>query len=142
MIKKYIAHLTINTGDLRRSFRSEISMEAIKVCKQMLSQLDNEAVQLRDGYIMQGDKSANHFYIEIFKNNDRDKDKPLVAVACALSSLASVKTWCRINSRSDLIAPAAPWVAAKLYPTANYYLDLFRWVGDFEACLAWALNER
>ena len=42
------------------------------------------------------------------------------------------------GARPGLTKPQEPWLAALVYPSAVGYRGDLGWMGDFEACVAWA----
>lgn len=128
-----IAHLTLATGHMRASPRSEVGDDAIRALAPLMRGgrhpvpgfPDHEAkVTTHEGALM-----ATVFRGEI----------PLVtfAVATDAASLASIVRLLEVTERLTI-----PACVVQLLPTAHLDPDAMHWLGDFERCLAWAWVER
>ncbi|RUN77309.1 hypothetical protein [Sphingomonas sp. TF3] len=140
----YLNHLTLNTGDLRRSWLHEVDDAAIEHTRELVA----------DAVAGGGDTDmpvpGYRLHVEPFGSRraalctvSRD-DVPLVTIAVAARpSRALWGQMIALRHRIDPDAPAldeppAPWCAALLLPAAVTDHGAMAWLGDFERCAAWA----
>jgi len=67
---------------------------------------------------------------------------PLITMGVAQRSRQGAELWqmmiAQPGARPGLTKPQEPWLAALVYPSAVGYRGDLGWMGDFEACVAWA----
>lgn len=142
-----LAHLTINTADLRMSPRSEVSTEALAVCRPltlpgrhripgMPPELWVECRRKNAGRatMIIGDEAGTYIVAQLAWTED-------AADAAWPSVIALARD-------SGVIAPALhlpplPWLAVMLAPVcATLPPQTLMFLADFERCWAWAVLEK
>jgi hypothetical protein len=140
---RYILHMTLGTGDIRRSWRHEVEDGVVSLIRQQIAEmLAGLPVEVRPGYAMAGAAAGAALLATV----SRDR-VPLVTIAVAAKAKASARLWDELRRPVPGAAaaagepPQAPWVAARLWPALARDPEAAAWLGDFERCLAWAWIE-
>lgn len=167
MRERWVYHVTMNTGHVRRSPRSEVSDGVIEMMLPLVDRaLKGEHVPIPGdleppGCTMTGGASGRCMSLlvagaplsqEAFPQAPVGKPVPIVEVGVAEHSRCGAKLWRALHemarntgtrvSTSEDRCPPEPWVAALLLsPGAAIYSDAMQWLGDFERCVAWTWIE-
>jgi hypothetical protein len=152
----YINHLTLLTGHLARTPRSDVAPEIIKLLSDWLvTTLDSGRTHPLPV------PSVSHFGIQtltkngllqvtVFGPSGQHKQgkphngpvMPLVTFGVAGDSLQGKELWealtAKFETKLGLIQPDAPWCIVAIHPTVIAYPSALAWLGDFERCIAWA----
>ena len=141
MSERYLMHVVIDTGDRRRSYRSEAADNTVThLRKQIEAMLAEEHVEIRPGYRLTGNAHGSALLATVCVG-----EQPLVTIGVAARSQSSARLWEELINvktvRDDVARPEAPWCAVRLH--SHLLLDPMAasWLGDFERCLAWAWIE-
>ena len=153
---RYIEHITLDTGDTRRSPRDEVDDVSIAALQDGLGAAlagDRVGIPGMDGYTMTATASGRCLMATVFGPPIRgDKgtcdDVPMLTLGIASHSRCGAALW-RImhQDRTDPMpalktagqpCPDEPWLAARLEIGAAIYPEAMKWIGDWERCLAWA----
>lgn len=147
-----LAHLTLNTGHLRMSPRSEVSEEAIRALDPILAAGRGICPGLPTLTIVVKQRQPGRTIILI---GDLRYGTALVAVVAweedaALHAWHSLATLARSQSHAigesigALEMPATlPWLAVHLASASAFLApDVMAAIGDLERCLAWAILAR
>lgn len=155
----YLHHLTLTTGHLRRSPRSEVDGETLARIGPWL------AAAIDDGRAMPLPVSELADYSALAKVHDgallvtisgpplasgpmRGRAPPLVTLGVAQRSRHGAALWPLLigphmpPAKPGLQRPAEPWCAVALWPTISLYPSAMEWLGDMERCISWAWIER
>ena len=153
----YLAHLTLTTGHLRRSYREEVGDEALALLAPWLAKsiitgareplpvasLAHFAASatVENGPLLctvwgppssQQSAAAVHPAAAI----------PLVTFGVAQRSRHAAALWPLLlalpGSASELQRPPPPWCAVSLQPGLLLHPSASEWLGDLERCIAWA----
>ncbi|QIG80090.1 hypothetical protein [Stakelama tenebrarum] len=143
----YLNHLTLNTGHLRRSYRSEVNPSALAHTRDLLA----DAIEAGGDIAMPVDRYRLH--VEPFGS----RRAALCTVSRAAAPIMSMGVAARparalwgqlIAMRHrlqldgpELAEPDAPWCAALLLPPSDDDHGAMAWLGDLERCAAWAWIE-
>lgn len=154
MPPRYIEHLTIDTGDQRRSYRTEVADEVVAMLRPLLDRVaagERVAVpgDARPRCELSGALGRNRALVVTVWAVDPlpaaaglDRPVPLVSLGIAPTSRAADEVWHGMTQRTrDDRTPSAPWCAVRIYPTLALYPEASHWLGDLERCLAWAWIE-
>lgn len=156
----YVRHVTLTTGHVRDSERSEIADDALVVCADLLDaaliaspgMVPIPAVEppcrLRvsaEGRVMLATVHGPDTSID-----GRDlAAPPIVTFGVALHSRGAAMLWRLLHDDTSTVlatdrerVPSAPWIATRVEVGAMLYPDALHWLGDFERCLAWAALAR
>ena len=142
---RYIHHVTLTTGHTRRSWRYEITPEAMYVVAGLLEQ----AVVEGEAAIPAAEPACNvsvtvegQCMIATVWGPER---APLVTLGVAARARCGAKLWPMLHHHAALPLvtrteerPDEPWCAVRLEPGIAIYTDAAHWLGDFERCIAWA----
>jgi len=154
-MSNYINHITLGTGDCRRSPRSEVHDETLAVLVPWLNQARSSG-KIEPLPVA----PLSHFGARVVKDiglvvtiygprgphtpgrPHSGEWLPLATLGIAQRSRESVDLWASLQanfgSKPGITAPAAPWVAVAIHDTIVGYLDALQWLGDLERCIAWA----
>ncbi len=153
----YLAHLTLTTGHLRRSYREEVGDEALELLAPWLAKTIRTGAReplpvaafahfaasatVEDGSLLctvwgppgsQQSAAAVHPAAAV----------PLVTFGVAQRSRQAAALWPLLvalpGAASGLKPPAAPWCAVSLQPGLLLHPTASEWLGDLERCIAWA----
>lgn len=157
MPPRYLEHLTIDTGDQRRSHRHEVGDEIVALLRPLLDRAAaGERVDVpgdvRPRCVLTGARGRNSALLVTVSAIDAPavplpehlagRPVPLVSVGIAPSSRAADEVWSAMTRRDrDDRTPSAPWCAVRIHPTLALYPDASAWLGDLERCIAWAWIE-
>lgn len=141
----YINHLTINTGDLRRSPRAEVDDYAIRHTRSLIARaLDARCDMPVPGYQLSGARYGPALVLTIWGGED-----PLATLAIAARDRDGRSLWRDLLAQVAQVypaaapeAPPAPFVAAVLWPPLALEADAAEWIGDFGRVAAWSWLER
>lgn len=148
----FLRHVTITTGHTRDSYRSEVSDDAIRVCRQLLDvAIEGEEDGVRvpipnmPGITMAATATRKSCLLTLMRD-----DLPLVQIGIATHSRSGASLWrvlTEVNPGGGAIkidrCPPEPWVAARLEPgivTCSH--DIVSMFGDLERVLGWAFIGR
>ncbi len=154
MPPRYIEHLTIDTGDQRRSHRTEVTDEAVTMLRPLLERVAaGERVEVPGSWWprldLHGAVGRNRALLVTVSAveppagvPDPGRRVPLVSVGVAPTSRAADEVWHGMTRRHrDERTPSAPWCAVRIHPTLALYPVAASWLGDLERCIAWAWIE-
>ena len=132
MTDRYIWHETIQSQHTRRSFLSEVAPDALAKVQDWLKA---DRFPLPGGYECVVTYRATHcLQAEVYTSTG----VRLVEIGIADHPRCGQPLWVRLGGADDA-RPQEPWCVASLDP-AGAIADpgAYKWLGDFERCLAWA----
>jgi hypothetical protein len=122
-----LIHITLNSGDLRISPRSEVRDDVIERVKPIVAARGGEVAGLHITM-----EAADVFTL------GWQADAP--AVRCYLANEPNAALWKRTEGEGS--EPTGPWLAVRLLPGAlQCTTDQIMMLGDAERCVAWAIIE-
>jgi len=131
-----LCHYTLETGDIRRSPRSEVGDDVIRALRPMLA-CGTYDVPGVDEHTCRVTTAGRVLLATVFVGS-----APLVTFGCAVD-VAGLRALCElmhVQPGADVWAPAC---LVRVEPSAALVgHDSLHWLGDFERCLAWAWVER
>ena len=152
----YLNHLTLSTGHLARTQRSDVAPAVTKLLAQWLPGTinSNRAHSLPV-------PALSHFSAQVFVQagalvvtvsapvGPHEQGKPhagqtlpLITLGVAQRSRQGADLWASLTKAFDtargLEMPGAPWLAVAVHPGVLVYGGPVEWLGDFERCVAWA----
>lgn len=136
-------HLTLTTGHVRQSSRSEVSYDAIAALRPLLAS-GERALPASPGYLLQVtiDGSALMATVRLGWHADTETQRvPLVTIGVAPDTTALYAFRQLYRGRVDAVREA-PACIVDIHPTIALDPGAAEWLGDFERCLAWAWVER
>jgi len=143
---RYIVHLTLDTGDQRRSYRDEVAPHVVATLRPLLDRVAaGERVPIpgdvQPKCTMTGAVGRHRALVVTVSGPPRPDapgGAPLVTFGVAPDSLASATLWREwIGSERDDRTPRAPWCTVRVWPTIALHPEAAGWLGDFERCCAW-----
>lgn len=146
----YLRHVTLTSGHVRDSERSEISDEAIERAREMIeigARPGKSALLSEVGPLYRLTAAASRWCCTcvVWQGDTR-----LVTLGIGLHSRCGSALWRHlIQTAQTPIAgsidrrtpPAEPWLAARLEAGLALYPEASAWLGDLERCLGWAFQE-
>lgn len=155
----YIQHLTLTTGHLRRSPRSEVDGETLARIGPWLAAAvdDSRAMPLPVSELADYTALAKVFDGSLLVTISgppptagpmAGRAPPLVTLGVAQRSRHGAALWPLLTGptmpavKPGLKRPGEPWCAVALHPTIMMYPGAMEWIGDLERCIAWAWIER
>lgn len=156
---RYIEHLTLATGHLRRSPRSEVAGEVMARVSPWLSALvdGGKALPLPVSELAHytalpatydGSLLVTISGPALTKGPMKGKGPPLVTIGVAKRPRHGDALWPLLTGpvmppvKRGVQRPAEPWCAVVIHPTIVMHLEASEWLGDLERCVAWAWIER
>jgi len=150
---QYIQHVTVTTGHVRRSQRSEVADDILEWCRGHLQRVlagERDPIpRVQPSCWLTGAAEGRCMTATVWTRDPDAGDTPLVTIAVALHSRCGARLWELIHAHTSLPVEtssqqqaAVPWVAARLEPGIARHPRAAEWLGDYERCLAWAWYER
>lgn len=135
-------HLTLNTGHVRESPRSEVGDDIIDKLRPLVQTTGGPLPHPR-GYSVQITRAGRDAMYTISRVMD-DEAAPLVTCGLAVDDPAAV--WhalvqCTGGAIQAEMPPVTPWLGVVIHPVALLAPAALNWLGDAERCIAWALIE-
>lgn len=155
-MSSYINHVTLTTGQCRRSPRDEVSDETLALLYPwMTTAIESgnpaplpvpalahySAHVLRDRGVVVTiyGPLGPHIAGQPYRG---ERLAPLVTLGIAQRSREAAPLWQMMvdtfGAPTVAKMPSVPWCAVALHPTLPMFLDAVTWLGDFERCVAWA----
>jgi hypothetical protein len=157
----YINHLTLATGDNRRSPRAEVGDDTLAALVPWLDSLTSAPgvrlplpVASLSHYAATATVEAGALLCTVWApagpfqpgRPAPGEGLPIVTFGVAQRSRHGAALWALLARqfavRPGLQRPSEPWCAVVLLPAALHYPDAMGWLGDFERCVAWAWISR
>lgn len=154
----YLAHLTLTTGHLRRSYREEVGDEALALLAPWLAKAistgDREPLPVASLAHFAASATAEHgaLLCTVWGPPARSNQPPpsppsaavpLVTFGVAQRSRLAAVLWPLLlalpgTAAAGLQRPPTPWCAVSLQPGLLLHPTASEWLGDLERCIAWA----
>lgn len=135
--RRYLLHLTLDTGHQRRSYRDEVADDVIAILRPLLVRASTGAVVPIPGVdppcTVRGITSRGGGLLLRVEAADA---VPLASIGIAGTSLASACLWREWITDGE--PPRPPWCVVRLLPGLAAHPEAASWLGDFERCAAWA----
>lgn len=145
---RYLHHVTLTTGHVRRSPRDEVSPAALAYAQELLAHaLQRDAPPLvitpaLGDYTLTARASGRCLVAIVRAPQEID---PLATIGVAAHSRCGAWLWRELHKwgQTPVVTdpqhcPPEPWVAVALDTRAVAHPDAMDWLGDFERCLGWA----
>lgn len=147
MRDRYLQHVTLDTGHVRRSPRSEVRDDIVAMLGDWIGRmLAGETVSAGDvGIVLTAQARGRCLVVEVAESRTLD---PLATIGIGAHSRCGSPLWRELHADARATAtspdrpPVEPWVAARLRPDLQQHLGLADVIADLERCLAWAWIER
>lgn len=145
---RYLHHVTLTTGDVRRSPREEVSGQALAYAQELLAHaLEPDAPPLvitpdLGDYTLTA-RAAGKCLLAIVRGPH--EIDPLATIGIAAHSKCGAWLWRELHrwGQTPVVTdpdrcPPEPWVGVALDARAIAHPEAMMWLGDFERCLGWA----
>lgn len=139
---KYINHITLNTGHLRKTKPNEVNKELYFILKRLYKDSLKEEVEIYEGYTMKSVQDDLGVAITVYSKKD---NLPILTTAISKTDTLGV-LWKMIHDTSGLPLVtdknnpvSLPYIADRVEFGALYHLDATRWTGDFSRCMGWII---
>ncbi|NNV07147.1 hypothetical protein ETC03_12225 [Geobacillus sp. MMMUD3] len=138
-MSKYINHITLNTGHVRKTFSSEVNKSIYFILSRMRKEIFSVGTEIVDGYTAKGtEEKGNGSIITVY---DR-QGVPIITTGIAKHKHSTI--WKLLHQTTTMplqtdpsSPPEAPYVADRLEIGALMNMDAMSWTGDFSRCMAW-----
>src|SRR5690625_3088328 len=138
---EYINHVTLNTGNCRKTYANEIDRGIYFRLNRMIKESTvGDGVEVYRGYRLKttmGDGGAIATIISI------NSGIPVITSAC---SKMDHEAWHVLHDRGDMTLktdkddpPEPPYIIDYLEVGAAMHLDAMIWTGDFARCFGWTI---
>lgn len=159
MTDRYLHHVTLTTGDSRRSYRSEVSREAVDLCSELLDdaiaqpKIHTVIPRVRPQCTMTATAEGRALIVTIWGpptelRGSAPVRPPLVTMGVGVHSRSGAKLWSLLHSgrEAELATdpdecPPEPWVGVRMEVGVALTPEATEWLGDLERCLGWAWVE-
>jgi hypothetical protein len=159
MRERYLTHVTLTTGHSRRSYRHEVSEQALAVCAGLLdgalSGGEPRIPAIEPPLTLTATRRGCCLAATAWAADEQHGRVPVVTIGVAGHSRCGAALWRLLHAHAHPAiplrtvagqCPAEPWCAARLdAPGIILYsdvADMWYALGDLERCLAWAWLER
>lgn len=154
MPARYIHHVTLGTGDVRRSPRSDVADGVVAALRPLLDRAlagEHAPVPGQPGYTMTGGVHGRCCMVTVWRvvpDTVGPERVPVLSVGVGAHSRCGAYLWRAMHERADLTyatdparCPPEPWCADRLDVGAAVYREALGWTGDLARCIAWAWIE-
>lgn len=149
-------HVTLQTGHVRESPRSEVRDEVVRELAPLLHRVaggrEEPVPWVEGGYTLTGAAAGDVAIVTVWGPRVEGIPAPVVTVGIAAGQEEAGRLWALLHQPYEAqlgepVTPAdqpppLPWCAARLEVGAAIHVDVLPWMGDLERCLAWAWVER
>lgn len=143
---KYLNHYTVNTGDMRQSFPSEVHSEMIFTLNRIIKDAEaNRYADVLDNTKVEITREDGVYALTLYREHNGELLPIFMSVGCSAPDRTkdiwkSVEsTYEKIYNKKVDIIPMYPYIADIILPYAGLFLPAFNWTGDFSRCMGWAL---
>jgi len=145
---RYIEHVTLTTGDSRRSERGEVAgirLDGARALIARLGETPDSTVPIAEqpGYSVGGRGQGRCLVATVWA--DGPTSEIIASIGIAAHNRCGAVVWRALHQYGRLPVvtdpdsqPQPPWCAAALEIGILRHMDASEWLGDFERCLAWA----
>lgn len=151
-----LAHVTLQSGHVRASPRSEVEDEVVRELAPLLHRVvggcEEPVPRVGGGYTLTGAAAGDAAIVTVWGPRVDDIPVPVLTLGIASGEAQADRLWALLHQPyeaqlGDPVTPAdtpppLPWCAARLELGAMVHVDALEWAGDFERCLAWTWVER
>jgi len=157
MAERYLHHVTLTTGHARRSYRREVTDQAVAVCAELIARAMGgraaEPVPIPGvgDYHLTGRAGGRCLVANVWPGrpapmlNEPSLPAPLVTIGIAAHSACGARLWRILHQHGETPVvtdparcPPEPWVAVAIDAGLAHHPEAAHWLGDFERCLGWA----
>ena len=144
---RFINHVTLSTGHLCQSLRTDIDDTVLARLAPWLSTAlaVGVAVPLPSPFVNYKAR-ATHEGGALLCTVLAADDTPMAIFGVVLHSRAALDVWSMLVAQFDaadgLKCPAPPWCAVNVFSGVPQHVDALEWLTDFEQFVAWAWVER
>lgn len=146
---KHINHLTINTGHVRRSPKSEAPDDVTRrLLPTILAALKGSRVKVTGtDCTMTAGATGTALSVAVYGRPVNETENPLILFTVATDKESSKIAWDGLwhvapgmvpGIQKIDIPPAPPWISVLVCAGFMMELDFASMAGDFERCVAWA----
>ncbi len=162
-VDRYIWHITLQTGQTRKSWRHEIDPAVLPIVGEILeaalaagaqeptiAEMDAHPLGIIRtaplpvrGYNMSATAEGRCLVATVYAGGD----DPLLSFGVAAHARCGAGLWRCLTEIPEPLnpmpdRPQTPWCAAKLLPGIRMHPHAAAWLGDLQRCMAWAWLER
>lgn len=145
---KYLYHVTLQTGHMRKSLRSEVDSELMNQLNEIFEKSVDKptTLEFNPTYSVRSTAATEGYFITL-KGNKKGKQIPILTLGVSLDSYVP---WDLLHDPNTLSLPIKtkredkpplPYLADRLEVGAAYFYEALSWTGDFSRCMAWAALE-
>lgn len=147
MRDRYLTHITLTSGDSRRSPRSEVDEAVIDyLAREVLPAALRGYAPLpveNPRCVVNAAATDDALVATVWESRGEARGAPIITIGIAAAR--SPEVWALLHRQATTPVatdpskpPNAPWCAARLEVGAALHAEAMEWVADFERCLAWA----
>lgn len=137
---EYINHITLNTGQVRKSYANEIDKGLYFTLNRVLKEaITSEGATLFEKYTVKTTKVGPSAITTVYG----PESMPILTTACSKNDDGSLWRMLHDTYAGPLATNAnspvpSPYVADRIEVGAMKHMDALVWTGDFARCVAWA----
>lgn len=145
--ERWLHHLTLTTGHVRRSPRSEVADDVVEMLRPLLARaVDGDTVAVPGSTplcVLRARRVTGGALLAVVALAGGG---PLISLAVSGRSRSSSVAWAEITAVADIMRhdspPPTPWCGVVLHPAIAQLGMAAGWLGDLERCIAWTWLER
>ena len=149
MTDRYLHHVTLTTGHVRRSPRSEVGAGVVeRLTPYMLDAIREREIPVAlpapPGYSMTAWAPGGRCLVVTLWHA---ATQLILTTGVAAHSRCGARLWPMLHQPQYELAtdaatvPAEPWCADRIEPAALLHREALEWTGDWSRCIAWAWIE-
>jgi hypothetical protein len=136
---KYINHITLNTGHVRKTYPDEVNKEIYFILKRILrDSMKPSGAEVYQGYTLRTTQDGGSTIATIYH---RDGAAILTTLCTKFGDDEAWKILHEYSTAPLATKPtepiAAPYIADRLEIGAAFHMDAMGWTGDLSRCLGW-----
>jgi hypothetical protein len=153
---EFLNHITLNTGDIRRTYSSEINPKIYFYVRGLFKKSLSAETEVFPGYTIKSTASRIGYLITLFgdysnvgypltMSSDFKGKAPILTIACSTNDPGELWYMLHENISKGVELktkatdqPPIPYIADRVEFEAVHFIDAIEnWTGDFSLCMGW-----
>lgn len=135
---KYLNHITLNTGHMRKTYPDEVDKKIYFVLKRILrDSLKGEGAEVYPNFILKTTQAEDATIATVYRDQ-----LPILTTTCCKTDDGSIWRTLHESAMTPLKTKAndklpTPYIADRIEIGYMMYMNELSWAGDFSRCFGW-----